>query len=38
VLLRDALLTDIRTDALWLLGFMVVGLIVASIRFKKRLD
>jgi len=38
VLLRDALLADIRTDALWLLGFMLAGLIVASLRFKKRLD
>ncbi len=38
VLLRDAVLTDIRIDALWLLGFMVVGLVVASLRFKKRLD
>jgi ABC-2 type transport system permease protein len=38
VLLRDATLADIRTDVLWLLGFMVLGLIVASLRFRKRLD
>jgi ABC-2 type transport system permease protein len=38
VLLRDAVLNDIRADALWLLSFMLLGLMVASVRFKKRLD
>ena len=38
VLLRDAALADIQRDVLWLLGFMVIGLVVASLRFKKRLD
>lgn len=38
VLLRDATLVDIRADVLWLSGFMVVGLMVASLRFHKRLD
>ncbi|EIC21814.1 ABC transporter permease [Thiorhodovibrio frisius] len=38
VLLRDAGLEDIQEDALWLLGFMLIGLLVASLRFKKRLD
>jgi ABC-2 type transport system permease protein len=38
VLLRDAVLNDIRADALWLLSFMLLGLVIASLRFKKRLD
>jgi ABC-2 type transport system permease protein len=38
VVLRDASLADVAGDTLWLLGFMVLGLIVASLRFKKRLD
>lgn len=38
VVLRDATLGDMQDDALWLLGFMLVGLAVASLRFKKRLD
>jgi ABC-2 type transport system permease protein len=38
VVLRDATLADIQDDALWLLGFMLVGLVIASLRFKKRLD
>jgi len=38
VLLRDATLGDIQGDALWLLGFMLIGLLIASLRFKKRLD
>jgi ABC-2 type transport system permease protein len=38
VMLRDAGLTQVAGDTLWLLGFMLVGLLVASLRFKKRLD
>ncbi len=38
VILRDASLEDISEDSLWLLGFMLVGLLTASLRFKKRLD
>ena len=38
VVLREAGLADVAADTLWLLGFMLVGLAVASLRFKKRLD
>jgi ABC-2 type transport system permease protein len=37
-MLRDAGPTQIAGDTLWLLGFMLVGLLIASLRFKKRLD
>ena len=38
VVLRDAAITELSKDALWLAGFTVFGLIVASMRFKKQLD
>ncbi len=38
VVLREAGLAEVAADTLWLLGFMLVGLAVASLRFKKRLD
>ncbi|MEM7223015.1 MAG: ABC transporter permease [Pseudomonadota bacterium] len=38
VTLRDATLAEMPYDVLWLAGFFVVGLAVAAIRFKKRLD
>jgi ABC-2 type transport system permease protein len=38
VVLRDAGLADLGPDTAWLLGFAVLGLIVASLRFRKRLD
>ncbi|MBK5963927.1 ABC transporter [Thiocystis minor] len=38
VMLRDAGLTQVAGDTFWLLGFMVVGLLIAAQRFKKRLD
>ena len=38
VILRDATLVEMSPDVLWLTGFFVVGLAVAAIRFKKRLD
>ncbi|MEM7173015.1 MAG: ABC transporter permease [Pseudomonadota bacterium] len=38
VTLRDATLAEMPYDVLWLAGFFVVGLAVAALRFKKRLD
>lgn len=38
IVLRDAAVVDLHFDALWLLGFTCIGLIVASLRFSKRLD
>lgn len=38
VVLRDAGLADLQAETLWLLVFTVAGLLVASLRFKKRLD
>jgi ABC-2 type transport system permease protein len=38
VILHDAGLTQVAGDTLWLLGFMLVRLLIASLRFKKRLD
>jgi len=38
VMLRNASLNDVADDSLWLLGFMLLGLLTASLRFKKRLD
>ncbi|MBD1572587.1 ABC transporter permease [Vibrio sp. S17_S38] len=38
IVLRDAAILDMSYDALWLLGFSVVGIVIASLRFKKRLD
>ncbi len=38
VVLRDASLTQVAFDTLWLLGFMLLGLLLASLRFTKRLD
>ena len=38
VVLRGAGLQEVAFDTLWLVGFMLVGLVVASLRFKKRLD
>lgn len=38
VVLRDATAMDMRADTLWLLGFTVLMLVLASLRFKKRLD
>jgi ABC-2 type transport system permease protein len=37
VMLRDAHLEDVAEDTLWLLGFMLIALVIASLRFKKRL-
>jgi len=38
VVLRHAELADQGPDAVWLLGFALLGLIVASLRYRKRLD
>ena len=38
IVLRGDELFDIGGDALWLVGFTIVGLLIASVRFKKRLD
>ncbi len=38
VVLRDASLFALRWDILWMIGFIAVGLLVATFRFKKRLD
>ena len=38
VVLRGAGVNEVADDTLWLVGFMLLGLIVASLRFKKRLD
>lgn len=38
IVLREADLLDLSGDTLWLIGFTVIGLLIASLRFKKRLD
>jgi len=38
VVLREATLAEIDVDALWLLGFTIVGVAAASLRFRKNLD
>ena len=38
VTLRDATLADLPYNILWLTGFFVIGLVIAALRFKKRLD
>lgn len=38
VVLRAAELKDLAPDLVWLAGFSIIGLLVASLRFRKRLD
>ncbi|MEI4550412.1 ABC transporter permease [Pseudoalteromonas spongiae] len=38
IVLRDVEVSEMTYDALWLMGFTLLGLIIASLRFKKRLD
>jgi ABC-2 type transport system permease protein len=38
IVLREANISDVGGDALWLVGFTLAGLLIASLRFKKRLD
>lgn len=37
-MLRDASLLDMHLDVIWMIGFFVLGMVVAAVRFKKRLD
>ncbi|SIS79160.1 ABC transporter permease [Neptunomonas antarctica] len=38
IILRDAEVMSLGADAIWLLGFTCLGLLVASLRFSKHLD
>ncbi|MCH4295061.1 ABC transporter permease [Shewanella sp. 3B26] len=38
IILRDAEVMQLGFDALWLIGFSVVGIIIATLKFSKRLD
>ena len=38
VVLRDVAVVEMTFDMIWLIGFTVIGLLVAAIRFKKTLD
>ncbi|QYJ77763.1 ABC transporter permease [Shewanella acanthi] len=38
IVLREAEVMDLQFDALWLVAFTIIGLLVASLRFSKRLD
>ncbi|WKE67352.1 ABC transporter permease [Gallaecimonas kandeliae] len=38
IVLRDAEVVQLRFDSLWLLGFTALGLLVATLKFSKRLD
>jgi ABC-2 type transport system permease protein len=38
IVLRDAEVMDLQFDALWLIAFTCIGLLIASLRFSKRLD
>ncbi|MBI1676157.1 ABC transporter permease [Shewanella sp. DW31] len=38
IVLRDAQVMDLQFDALWMIGFTCIGLLIASVRFSKRLD
>ncbi|TVP15726.1 ABC transporter permease [Shewanella sp. KCT] len=38
IVLRGGALSDMQFDTLWLIGFTLVGILVASLRFNKRLD
>ena len=38
VVLRGASIDNVQADALFLVGFTVVGLMVATLKFRKRLD
>ena len=38
VVLKDADANSLVYDNLWLLSFTIIGIMIASIRFKKRLD
>jgi ABC-2 type transport system permease protein len=38
VVLKGADATHLVYDNLWLIGFTLIGLLIASVRFKKKLD
>jgi len=38
VVLKDVEITNMKFDMLWLIGFTLIGLMIASLRFKKSLD
>lgn len=38
VVLKDVDVSDMSFDMLWLVGFTLLGLLISSLRFKKRLD
>ena len=38
VVLRDVAVVDMTFDMVWLIGFTLLGLMVAALRFKKSLD
>ncbi|WP_310619342.1 ABC transporter permease [Flexibacterium corallicola] len=38
IVLRDATLAEMQNDMIWLIAFFVIGILVAALRFKKRLD
>lgn len=38
IVLRDAEVMDLQFDALWLIAFTCIGLLIASLHFSKRLD
>jgi ABC-2 type transport system permease protein len=38
VVLRDVAVVDMTFDMIWLIGFTIIGLMVAALRFKKTLD
>ena len=38
IVLRDAQVMYLQFDALWMIGFTCIGLLIASMRFSKRLD
>lgn len=38
IVLGDVKVSDLQFDALWMIGFTCLGLLVASLRFSKRLD
>lgn len=37
IVLRDAMLTELLKDSIWLIGFTLCGLFIASLRFRKKL-
>ena len=38
VVLRGASIENVQDDALFLIGFTVIGLLIATLKFRKRLD